>query len=1068
MCLFLLLHYKPYFLNIIMPFQRLTATVVVLCVFFNFSLHAQKEVETAKSYLIQNAAKERLSGSDINEMSVSSAYLSPTTGWYHIYFNQTLQSVEVYNSQLNVVLKDGKVANVANNFVPNLAASTSLNALAAPITPLQALTNAVASVQLALGESIKTVETGKVQLNNGLLSQTTYKNENLSNESIEVKRYWFVYQKQEEGKSKPALALSWNVKFLTKNGKDAWNIQVDAFSGQILAQKNDVISCYFGTHKHLSAPHICDNNRVGSPLNQQKQLSPDNTYTVFDYPLESPSHGVRSVVSNPYNRFAPGAGPGATNGWHNDGTNNYTNTRGNNVWAQEDANNNDGTGASPASNTLDFNFSYTKGVNTAAGNRDAAITNLFYWNNLLHDVLWKFGFDEPSGNFQNNNQGRGGLGGDYVFADAQDGGSTDNANFYSPTDGNNGRMQMYLWSNGGSPLYQPDGDFDNGIIAHEYGHGWSIRLTGGPANSSCLSNVEQGGEGWSDYAALMFTTDWTALAPTLANANIPRGIGTYALGQPVTGAGIRPYRYSYDKTNINNPVTYAQVGNTAYSNPHGIGSIWATILWDMTWEIILQDQQTFDIYSTPTIVADMRGNVAALKLVNEGLRLQPCSPSFVDSRNAILNADQLLFNGRYRCAISRAFTRRGLGANASSGSSSNDRIVTEDYTPIIGSTLSSSLAPPDVCSNDVFIYNATSNTPNATYGWTRPVVAGISNAAGSGSDGSVAETLVNTTQNPVTVNYFFTISSDVCGGAPTPQTVKVVVNPLLVLTVAAYSVCPDAAVPAGEGLKVSNVFSNTVSGALTTASPTYNRGFGNNTTTYNASGFGTNVYYKTYTFVAPNTGNVTFEITQAAMPADNNDTYLSLYQTTFNPNSPATNFLRGDDDSGTGGLLSLLTHSLTQGTTYVLVVATFSNGVTGTFTLQASANGFTSGGIANWYKDPSGAAAPLATGSVFNPVGVANSGVPNTATIGTTTFYVASSTNTNCRTPVTFTVGLGVPLNLTTNISTGTELKKGVQITANNQISNANVEYKANNSVVLNPGFVANGNVFKAYIGGCD
>lgn len=44
-----------------------------------------------------------------------------------------------------------------------------------------------------------------------------------------------------------------------------------------------------------------------------------------------------------------------------------------------------------------------------------------------------------------------------------------------------------------------DGDFDNGIIAHEFGHGVSNRLTGGPSQAGCLGNGEQMGEGWSDF-----------------------------------------------------------------------------------------------------------------------------------------------------------------------------------------------------------------------------------------------------------------------------------------------------------------------------------------------------------------------------------------------------------------------------------------------------------------------------------------------------------------------------------------------------------------------------------------
>jgi hypothetical protein len=57
---------------------------------------------------------------------------------------------------------------------------------------------------------------------------------------------------------------------------------------------------------------------------------------------------------------------------------------------------------------------------------------------------------------------------------------------------------------GGAP--DRDSDLDNGVIAHEYGHGISNRLTGGPATVLCLNNAEQMGEGWSDWFALNLTT----------------------------------------------------------------------------------------------------------------------------------------------------------------------------------------------------------------------------------------------------------------------------------------------------------------------------------------------------------------------------------------------------------------------------------------------------------------------------------------------------------------------------------------------------------------------------------
>ncbi len=89
-------------------------------------------------------------------------------------------------------------------------------------------------------------------------------------------------------------------------------------------------------------------------------------------------------------------------------------------------------------------------------NRDVAVQNLFYLNNRIHDTLYAAGFDEAAGNFQQDNFGLGGLGGDPVNAEAQDGSGTNNANFSTPTDGRRPRMQMYLWTTLG----------DNQVVVH--------------------------------------------------------------------------------------------------------------------------------------------------------------------------------------------------------------------------------------------------------------------------------------------------------------------------------------------------------------------------------------------------------------------------------------------------------------------------------------------------------------------------------------------------------------------------------------------------------------------------
>jgi uncharacterized repeat protein (TIGR01451 family) len=221
-------------------------------------------------------------------------------------------------------------------------------------------------------------------------------------------------------------------------------------------------------------------------------------------------------------------------------------------------------------------------------------------------------------------------------------------------------MQMYLFT---YTTPNRDGDLDNGVITHEYGHGISNRLTGGPANSSCLSNTETGSEGWSDYVALMTTTNWATALTTDGTKSRP--MGTYVLGQATTGAGIRIYPYS---TNMAvNPWTYAMLATNTSGEVHNVGEIWCTALWDMTWELIAMDGINPNLYNA----SGTGGNSAALKLVIEGMRLQPCNPGFIDSRNAILKADTIFFGAKYSCAIWKAFARRGMGAFASQGSTNS-------------------------------------------------------------------------------------------------------------------------------------------------------------------------------------------------------------------------------------------------------------------------------------------------------------------------------------------------------------------------------------------------------------
>ena len=131
-----------------------------------------------------------------------------------------------------------------------------------------------------------------------------------------------------------------------------------------------------------------------------------------------------------------------------------TETRGNNSIAYADVASPNGFSSGDlraqvtAPGTFDRTYDVTLGPAASADQRMAAVAQLFYDVNFFHDWYYDVGFDEASGNAQQNNLGRGGVGSDPLLAEGQDYSGTDNANMSTPSDGASPRMQMYVWSGG--------------------------------------------------------------------------------------------------------------------------------------------------------------------------------------------------------------------------------------------------------------------------------------------------------------------------------------------------------------------------------------------------------------------------------------------------------------------------------------------------------------------------------------------------------------------------------------------------------------------------------------------
>ncbi|WP_439152187.1 GEVED domain-containing protein [Winogradskyella sp.] len=136
--------------------------------------------------------------------------------------------------------------------------------------------------------------------------------------------------------------------------------------------------------------------------------------------------------------------------------------------------------------------------------------------------------------------------------------------------------------------------------------------------------------------------------------------------------------------------------------------------------------------------------------------------------------------------------------------------------------------------------------------------------------------------------------------------------------------------------------------------------------------------------------------------------YLVLGDGLFVPGSCATGtWILGDDDSGPA-LQPQLNVTLTAGVTYTLITSKYGSGVThtGTYTWNMTGPGSLFGGsngVMEWYTTPIGGT-PIATGDNFDPVGLPGSGLTNTNTAGTYSFWAACSGSPGTRTQADFVI----------------------------------------------------------------
>ena len=587
---------------------------------------SSRSAETiARDFLASHQSLFSLAQDEIAEARVVDQYVHPDGQSRHLVFQQRCANLDVFQARLSFAVDaQGRVIQVAGDYYPGLKLTGAVRL------------SALEAVQWAAAYCDHGQPRG-----GPVLPKSSLKLAVLSTEQGVDRRTQFA-----SGPFRDPVTAHLVVMAVGSEGIPAWEMTLHL----------NALECH----------HVLVDARNGSLLyrtNLYKFAQPAGL--VF---TEHPDAGPRQTVS-----FAgdPIASPA---GWC-DAT---STTQGNNVVAREDLDGDNGTpGLAPFAADQRFLFPFTNGwadqhtTSSAVADAMAVVTNVFYFCNWYHDYLYALGFNENSGNFQQDNFGRGGQGRDPVHADAMDGGGPNMANFLTLPDGDpagpyggHSRLQISPFRPQ-PPLYSlyRDGDLDGDIVLHELTHGMTARMVGGPSNVLALDTLQAAAmaEGWSDFFPCSVFND-------------------PVVGEYVTGNRTRGVRHGAYNAH---PWTFGWVGNTYdittqtlpaggpfttlyLPEEHNDGEIWAAALWALRTEIA--SPRTTDF------------------LVVEALRYTPIHPTMLDARDAILLADALKIQGKYRTAIWRAFARRGMGWSAETEAGTKAALVFQafDWPPPLG------------------------------------------------------------------------------------------------------------------------------------------------------------------------------------------------------------------------------------------------------------------------------------------------------------------------------------------------------------------------------------------------
>ncbi|MFN0242014.1 MAG: M36 family metallopeptidase [Planctomycetota bacterium] len=598
----------------------------------------------AAAFVERYPALFEVTAGELGAARVTRDFGTKHNGVRHLTLQQEVGGLELFGCQLKAsVTARGELIDIASSMLP--LARHPLVVPAATLAPAQAIRAAArdAGLALALEPIAESAPAGVARAQTWQRAAELRADVTLTTKLVAFPR------------TRTDVRPAWSVPIAEPGLGNTYHYLVDATNGEVLWRWNS-LHHLGGTQPITMRVYTVDSPAPGSPGN--------TTPNGLQFPFVR--RDLVTITPGEVVAYSP-------NHWIDDGGNE---TLGNNVDAHTDLNGDNlpdlpRPQGSPA---RVFDFPLDPSL-PPSSYRKAAVTQLFWSCNRMHDRLYALGFDEVAHNFQRTNFGLGGAGSDRIQADAQDALGTNNANFDTlGTDGSGARMQMYVFD---GPTPARDGSLDSDIVYHEYAHGLSIRLHEGSLFGEQSTGM---GEGWGDFFGIAMNAEpgddphanYTMGPYTTLQFVLPTFDDNYYFGirrfpystdfnvNPQTFADIDPTQQAYPPAVPRSPV----VGNSA-DEVHNSGEVWCGVLLECR----------AALWSTLGFAA----NELTMQLVVDGMKLSPPNPSFLQARDAILLADIAGYAGVHLPALWSAFAKRGLGDSAEAPPSSTTTGIVEAF-----------------------------------------------------------------------------------------------------------------------------------------------------------------------------------------------------------------------------------------------------------------------------------------------------------------------------------------------------------------------------------------------------